>query len=219
MIFLIKRYTILSLLFLIPALGIGQSGTIKGKVTNEKNNEPLPFTNIIIDGKPTQGATSDIDGNFTISGVEPGYVKIVASSVGYKKIITEDFLVTKAHPVFVTIAMKELVVSLEEVEVRPDVITRKEESPVSMQTRTIQEIERSPGSNRDISKVIQSLPGVASTPAFRNDIIIRGGGPSENRFFLDSVEIPYINHFSTQGASGGSVGIINVDFVRDVELY
>lgn len=219
MIFLIKRYTILSLLFLIPALGIGQSGTIKGKVTNEKNNEPLPFTNIIIDGKPTQGATSDIDGNFTISGVEPGYVKLVASSVGYKKIITEDFLVTKAHPVFVTIAMKELVVSLEEVEVRPDVITRKEESPVSMQTLTIQEIERSPGSNRDISKVIQSLPGVASTPAFRNDIIIRGGGPSENRFFLDGVEIPYINHFSTQGASGGPVGIINVDFVRDVELY
>lgn len=219
MIFLIKQYTILSLLFLIPALGIGQSGTIKGKVTNEKNNEPLPFTNIIIDGKPTQGATSDIDGNFTISGVEPGYVKLVASSVGYKKIITEDFLVTKAHPVFVTIAMKELVVSLEEVEVRPDVITRKEESPVSMQTLTIQEIERSPGSNRDISKVIQSLPGVASTPAFRNDIIIRGGGPSENRFFLDGVEIPYINHFSTQGASGGPVGIINVDFVRDVELY
>lgn len=219
MIFPVKRYTILCLLFLIPALGIGQSGTIKGKVTNEKNNEPVPFTNIIIDGKPTQGATSDIDGNFTISGVEPGYVKLVASSVGYKKIITEDFLVTKAHPVFVTIGMKELVISLEEVEVRPDVITRKEESPVSMQTLTIQEIERSPGSNRDISKVIQSLPGVASTPAFRNDIIIRGGGPSENRFFLDGIEIPYINHFSTQGASGGPVGIINVDFVRDVELY
>jgi hypothetical protein len=219
MIFPVKRYTLLSLLFLIPALGIGQSGTIKGKVTNEKNNEPVPFTNIIIDGKPTQGATSDIDGNFTISGVEPGYVKLVASSVGYKKTITEDFLVTKAHSVFVTIGMKELVVSLEEIEVRPDVITRKEESPVSMQTLTIQEIERSPGSNRDISKVIQSLPGVASTPAFRNDIIIRGGGPSENRFFLDGVEIPYINHFSTQGASGGPVGIINVDFVRDVELY
>lgn len=215
----LKRYTLLGLLFLTPALLIGQNGIIKGKVSNEKNNEPIPFTNIIIDGKPTQGATSDIDGNFTIANVEPGYVRLVASSVGFKKVITEDFLVTKAHPVFVTIGMKELVVSLEEVEVRPDVITRKEESPVSMQTLTIQEIERSPGSNRDISKVIQSLPGVASTPAFRNDIIIRGGGPSENRFFLDGIEIPYINHFSTQGASGGPVGIINVDFVRDVELY
>ncbi len=210
-------FTLLLFLFTVPVLA--QNGTIKGKVTNHKNNEPIPFTNIIIDGKPTQGTTSDIDGNFAITNVAPGYVKLVASSVGFKKFITEDFLVTKAYPVFISIPMDELVVNLEAVEVRPDVITRKEESPVSMQTLTIQEIERSPGSNRDISKVIQSLPGVASTPAFRNDIIIRGGGPSENRFFLDGIEIPYINHFSTQGASGGPVGIINVDFIRDVDLY
>lgn len=211
-------YLILILLFL-TSVALAQNGVIKGKVTNHKNNEPIPFTNIIIDGKPTQGTTSDIDGNFTITNVTPGYAKLVATSVGFKKFITEDFLVTKAYPVFVNINMDELVISLATVEVRPDVITRKEESPVSMQTLTIQEIERSPGSNRDISKVIQSLPGVASTPAFRNDIIIRGGGPSENRFFLDGIEIPYINHFSTQGASGGPTGIINVDFIRDVELY
>ena len=88
-----------------------------------------------------------------------------------------------------------------------------------MQTLSIQEIEKDPGSNSDISRVIQVLPGVASTLAFRNDIIVRGGGPGENRFYLDGVEIPYINHFSTQGASGGPVGIINVDFIREVNLY
>ena len=196
-----------------------QTGTVKGRVLNHKNNEPIPFTNIIIDGKPTLGTTSDPDGYFTLNNVEPGYVKLAASSVGFKKFITEDFLVTRAHPVYLDILMDELVISLEAVEVRPDVITRKEESPVSMQSLTIQEIERSPGSNRDISRVIQSLPGVASTPSFRNDIIIRGGGPSENRFYLDGIEIPYINHFSTQGASGGPTGIINTDFIRDVELY
>lgn len=207
-------------LLLIPSLmATAQKGVIKGVVTNHKNNEPIPFVNLIIDGKPGQGATSDMDGKFTITNVEPGYVRLVASSVGYKRFYTEDFLVTNAHPVFIDVEMDELVINLDAVEVRPDVITRKEESPLSMQTLTIQEIERSPGSNRDISKVIQSLPGVASTPAFRNDIIIRGGGPSENRFYLDGIEIPYINHFSTQGASGGPVGIINVDFIRDVELY
>jgi hypothetical protein len=66
---------------------------------------------------------------------------------------------------------------------------------------------------------LQSFPGVASTPAFRNDLIVRGGGPSENRFYLDDVEIPNLNHFATQGASGGPVGIINVDFIREVEFY
>ena len=49
-------------------------------------------------------------------------------------------------------------------------------------------------------------------------MIVRGGGPNENKFYLDNVEIPYLNHFSTQGASGGPVGIINVDFVREVDF-
>ena len=93
------------------------------------------------------------------------------------------------------------------------------ESPVSLQRISIKEIEKSPGGNRDISKVIQSYPGVASTPAQRNDVIVRGGGPSENTFYLDEIEIPNINHFATQGASGGPVGIINADFLREVDLY
>jgi hypothetical protein len=67
--------------------------------------------------------------------------------------------------------------------------------------------------------VIQSFPGVSTTVSFRNDLIVRGGGPSENRFYLDGIEIPNLNHFSTQGSSGGSVGIINVDFIREVKYY
>jgi len=217
-VFLIFQLMAMLFLFAHP-LAYSQSGTVKGRVLNQKNNEPVPFANIIIDGDPTRGVTSDVDGNYSFTGVTPGYIRLVASSVGFNRFITEDFLVTRSHPVFIDIMMNESVIDLEAVEVRPDVITRKPESPVSMQTLTIQEIERSPGSNRDISRVIQTLPGVASTPSFRNDVIVRGGGPSENRFFLDGIEIPYINHFSTQGASGGPVGIINVDFIRDVELY
>jgi len=196
-----------------------QTGIVKGRVYNHKNNEPVPFTNIIIDGKPTQGATSDADGNYAISGIAPGYIRLLVSSVGFKTFTSEDFLVTNSRTTNVDISMDESVTTLEQVEVRPDVVGRKDESPVSMQTLTIKEIERSPGSNRDVSKVIGSLPGVASTPAFRNDLIVRGGGPSENRYFLDGVEIPYFNHFSTQGASGGPVGIINVDFIREIEFY
>ncbi len=214
-----KKY-ILTLLFLIcSSILFAQTGIIKGRVFNHKNNEPLPFANIIIDGKPTQGATSDIDGNYTITKVAPGYVQLVVTSVGFKKQTTDDFLVTNNQTSDMDIGLDELVTTLNEVEVKPSVVQRNEEVPVSLQKLTIQEIERSPGSNRDISKVIQSLPGVASSPSFRNDVIVRGGGPSENRFYLDGVEIPYLNHFSTQGASGGPVGIINVDLIREVQLY
>lgn len=206
------------LAFFMPLLMAAQSGRIEGRVFDAKNNEPLPFTNIVIFGTNI-GAVSDLDGKFLFTGVEPGFIKLAATSVGYEKYISEDFLVTNAKTVFVNLPMVETSIKLDEVVVRASPFVRDQESPVSLRRLNISEIERNPGSNRDISKVIQSLPGVSVTPAQRNDVIVRGGGPSENTFFLDGIEIPTINHFSTQGASGGPVGIINVDFIREVNFY
>jgi len=206
------------LVFIMGLSVFGQSGIIKGRVFNSSSNEPLPFTNLIIEGTAA-GSTSDIDGNFVFTGVKPGFAKLSVSSVGFEDYITEEFMVTNAKPVFLDIPLKEKTVQLKQVEIKASPFRKTEESPVSMRTLAISDIEKNPGGNRDISKVIQALPGVASTPAFRNDIIIRGGGPSENRFYLDGIEIPNLNHFATQGASGGPVGIINVDFIREVDFY
>lgn len=208
----------LGILLIISTQISAQTGTIRGRVFNEKNNEPLPFTNLVIFGTNI-GSTTDLDGNFLFTGIEPGFVRLQVSAVGFEKKVTEEFLVTNARAANIDIGMREVDLQLEEVVVEASPFQRREESPVSLRRLGISEIERSPGSNRDISRVIQSLPGVAFTPAFRNDVIIRGGGPNENRFFLDGVEIPNLNHFATQGASGGPVGIINVDFIREVEMY
>ena len=86
---------------------------------------------------------------------------------------------------------------------------------------TTEEIKSNPGGDFDISKVIQALPGVgggAQGGSFRNDIIIRGGGPNENVYYLDGIEIPVLNHFQTQGSSGGPQGMLNVSFIEDVKL-
>ncbi|MFM7589328.1 MAG: TonB-dependent receptor plug domain-containing protein, partial [Bacteroidota bacterium] len=109
--------------------------------------------------------------------------------------------------------------ALQAVEVQASAFSRTDESPLSLRNIGVAEIQRNPGGNRDISKAIQSLPGVSSGVSFRNDIIIRGGAPNENRFYLDGVEVPVINHFATQGSSGGPVGIINVDMIREVDFY
>ena len=71
----------------------------------------------------------------------------------------------------------------------------------------------------NISRALRTFPGVAAIPSFRNDIVIRGGAPNENRFYIDGIEIPNINHFATQGASGGPVGMINVDLVENIDFY
>ena len=209
------------LLLIIPFcsfLSANGIGTVKGKVFNVKNNEPVPYASVLV-WETTKGAITDVEGNFNLENIEPGFYKIRVSLVGYKTYFSESFRITKATGANILVPLEEDNINLEEVVVRPSFFQKREESPVSLRTIGIDEIEKNPGGNRDISKVIQSYPGVASTPAYRNDIIVRGGGPSENKFYIDGVEIPNLNHFATQGASGGPVGIINVDFIREVNFY
>ena len=211
-------YILLQLPLLISTPLFAQQGVIEGRVFDAKNNEPVQFATVAIFGT-TIGSISDLDGNFLFTGLEPGYVELRVSSVGYEPYVSEAIQVTNAKKVFIEIPLEEANVQLEEVVIRASPFRKVKESPVSLQRISIEEIEKNPGGNRDISKVIQSFPGVAATPAQRNDVIVRGGGPSENTFYLDGIEIPNINHFATQGASGGPVGIINADFLREVNLY
>lgn len=194
------------------------NGIIEGRVVNLINNEPVPFANIILEGT-TIGSTSDIEGNFSFYGLKPGYVRLLVSSIGFETYASEDIMVTNAKKHYIEVRLNETVKQLDEIKVKASPFRKPAESPVSMRSIGIKDIEKNPGGNRDISRVIQSLPGVASTPTYRNDVIVRGGGASENRFYIDGVEIPNLNHFATQGASGGPVGIINVDFVREVDFY
>lgn len=124
-----------------------------------------------------------------------------------------------SKPTLLDFQLEENTAALGEVVIKASPFRKTEESPVSLRTIGVAEIARNPGGNRDISKVIQSLPGVTATPAFRNDLIIRGGAPNENRFYLDDMEVPNINHFATQGASGGPVGMLNVTFMKEVDFF
>jgi hypothetical protein len=213
-----NRFIVLLLSLLFGLATMAQNASLKGRVFNPINNEPVPFANVVIYGTNT-GSVTDLDGNFIFYGLIPGFVRVQVSSIGFETAITPEIMVTNARTAFINIEMNETSKTLEEISVKASPFKRDAESPVSLRSIGISEIEKNPGGNRDISKVIQSLPGVAGSVSFRNDVIVRGGGPSENRFYLDGVEIPNLNHFATQGASGGPVGIINVDFVREVDFY
>ena len=195
-----------------------QTGSIKGRIYNEINNESIPFANIILDSTQI-GTTSDENGKYLIDNLKPGVYNLTCSFVGFKTAYVYEISVSSANITDINIALSEEADLLDQVILQTNRIEKSMESPLSKQTIGATEIYRSPGSNRDISKVIQVLPGVATTATFRNDIIVRGGAPNENRFYLDGIEIPNINHFATQGSSGGPVGMINVNFIRDVDFY
>ena len=197
---------------------LSQNSVIKGKVIDATNNETIPFANVFVE-QINSGVASDFDGFYEIENLKPGLYTIKCSFVGYEPVVYAEVIVNPNKPTILDIKLIESSTSLDEVEITASPFQKSEESPVSKRTINATEIYRNPGGNRDISKVITSLPGVASTVSFRNDIIIRGGAPNENRFYLDGIEIPNINHFATQGSSGGPVGMINVNFIREVDLY
>ncbi len=209
-----------SLLMLLLSVGtlLAQQGTVKGRVYSTKNNDPLEQATVRVLGSDLSART-DIKGSFVISGVNPGFIRLIVTMLGYETTTSAEVQVVGNQISFIDIALDEASTNLAEVVVRPRVRLKRAESPLSIQTLSLKQIEKSAGTNRDISKLVQRLPGVGATDLNRNDLIVRGGGPSENVFYLDGIEIPVINHFATQGASGGIVGMINPDFVREIDFY
>ncbi len=193
--------------------------SISGRVVSDAARQPLPFVAVTVDGQPQLGTTTDADGRFTLRGVAPGMSRLIGSSLGYEIGYSEDIQISATTPP-VEIRLVQSSQRIDTIVVRPSLFRRMVESPVSMKRIGAQQIEKSPGANRDVSRIVQSYPGVSFSPSgYRNDLIVRGGSPDENKFYVEGIEIPNINHFSTQGASGGPVSILNADLIREIDLY
>ena len=198
-----------------------QGGTypVSGRVIDRLSRRPVAYAAVVLAGQERKGASTDSLGRFRIERVEPGIWRLAVSSVGYKSLTTPEYMVSAATP-FIEVELEEDAAQLEAVTVRPSPFRVTAESPVSLKVIGLREIEKSPGSNRDVSRIVRSYPGVAFSPVgYRNDLIVRGGGPAENKFYMDGIEIPNINHFATQGATGGPVSIVNADLVREISFY
>lgn len=211
-------YLLLLLIFPFSAICAQNSGSIGGYVFDARTEEPLIGVTVLLEGT-TVGAATDINGYFFIDDIPPKTYNIKASFVGFEDQTIFNYVIRSGGNPDVTFRLKESVTILGDVVVTPNPFAKTAESPLSYQSLSKTEIESYPGGNNDIAKVVQSLPGVAGSVAgFRNDVIIRGGGPSENVYYLDGVEIPNINHFATQGSSGGPVGLLNVTFFEGVKV-
>lgn len=204
----------------LPLQLMAQGFTVRGRVVDKLSRQPVPYANVSLYGNPGQGASTDSLGQFRIEHVAPGIYQLSVSCIGYKNLLSPEYIVSAKLPP-VELELEEDASQLAEVTVQAAAPFRRiKESPVSLQIIGLSEIEKSPGGNRDISRIVRSYPGVSFSPiGYRNDLIVRGGSPSENRFYMDGIEIPNINHFATQGASGGPVSILNADLIREVQFY
>jgi len=197
---------------------IRQVGTIQGIVLDGETQKPLIGANVFIKGTAL-GAAADTDGRFTILNVPVGSYVLEFQFIGYEAIRKSDVIVKPERISMVQAELKESEVQAEAVEVTAGYFAESEEQPTSSIGFSYEEIRRAPGSAGDVSRIIMSLPSIAKINDQTNNLIVRGGSPSENCFMVDNIEIPNINHFPTQGSSGGPLSLINVDLIQDVQFY
>ncbi len=194
------------------------SGNLIGRILDEQSQLPLQGVTVILEGT-TLGKASDEDGYFTFKDIPNRTYNLIVSHLGYQPQTIYNIIVKAFGTPPLQILLEESDNELDEIVVFQRPFRTSIETPLSTQTFSAVEIETYPGGNNDITKVIQSMPGISpSIGGFRNDIIIRGGAPNESVYYLDGIEIPNINHFSTQGSAGGPVGMLNVSFIREVTL-
>ena len=178
---------------------------VNGRVIDRLTREGIPYAAVMIVGTDGLGVAADSAGFFSFPLVKPGIIQFSAIQLGYRTVVTPEYKITPYTP-FLEIEMDQDPTELSASSVRPSPFLRSVESPVSVRIISLGDIDRIPGANKDVARIVRSYPGVSYSPiGYRNDLIVRGGGPSENIFHIDGIEIPNINHFATQGASGGTV--------------
>ncbi len=202
------------MLFSTNALWAAVTGTITGKVTDAKTKEALPGVNVRVMGTP-RGAATDAEGRFTIADVPADVYRLQFSLIGYETVTRTDVVVNSARPTTILQSMSEQALAGQETTVRASYFSRQLETPTSELSLSREEIRRFPGGFEDIVRTMATLPGVsqASVGGGRNDLLVRGGGPAENLYIVNNIEAPNINHFGTQGFSGGALSFVNLDFV------
>jgi hypothetical protein len=117
------------------------------------------------------------------------------------------------RPAIVNFELTVTAIELEGVVVQSDYFLRNPIEVGSIKSFSNEEIRRSAGGFEDVIRAVSVLPGVAQADPGRNDLIVRGGGPSENLYLIDGIPVQNINHFGTQGATGGPLSYVNLDFV------
>ena len=217
----IMRPYLVCLLFIsihLPLRADPLVGTINGRVLDQATQQPLPGANLAL-LELKVGTTSDSTGRFIIPRVPVGNYRIAVSLIGYERRIRADVIVRPGRISKVDIQLAQRILDMGETVVEAAYFSAPEEQSVSTINFSHEEIRRSPGSAQDISRLLQAMPSISMNNDQRNDLIVRGGSPSENLTLIDHIEIPNINHFPTQGASGGPIGLLNVDLISTTNFH
>ncbi|MFN3345722.1 MAG: TonB-dependent receptor [Chloroherpetonaceae bacterium] len=202
-----------------PTETASPTGVLEGVVIDRMTKQEIVGAKLQLLDTPF-GTTSDVKGRFRFSGLPAKTYRLKVTALDYKPLVRSDVFVGSVQSTKLTIELQlSETVSVDEVTVTADMFfTKQADLKVSTNTLSQEEVRRAPGAVEDVSRMVLILPGVSSSADNRNDLVVRGGSPIENFIFVDGIEVPNINHFGTQGATGGPIGMIDVNFLQEVNF-
>lgn len=181
---------------------------IHGLVTDE-NNEPLEFVSIRIKGTAI-GATSDLDGKYSLSVAQADTIHIIFSCIGYED--SNRRLINPQGNVGVNVKMQPKTYALNGVEV----------TDIQKQMSTVQRIDAGASrlapdaSGNGVENLLSTMAGVTSGNEMSSQYNVRGGTYDENLVYINGIEV-YRPQLVSSGQQEG-LSIINPDMVGSVDF-
>ncbi len=171
------------------------TGSIMGRLSDaEMNGEPLPFANVLIKGS-TKGATTDMEGLYSIPNLEPGTYTLAFSFVGYETLEIPNIQVVAGKITEINTELGSSAASLDEVVI--STVSRKDsEVALLLEQKRAIDIKESIGARElaklgvsDAAKATTRISGVTSSEA-SGDIFVRGLGDRYLYTTLNGLPIP-----------------------------
>ena len=206
------------LLILASNLLSNSKGNIGGEVIDSETQQPIIGANIVLVNS-NMGTATDFNGEFSIYNVPTGSYSIFISMIGYESITRTNVNINSNRTTPLKINLYQTSLIGDEIVSKAGYFEKAEDAIVSTQTIDGEEIRSDPVGAYDIQMMIHSLPSVITATDQSNEIVVRGGGPAENLFIVDNLEIPNPNHFGEVGSGGGPVNIINTEFVERIDFF
>lgn len=197
--------------------------TVRGTVVDSDTRQPLIGATVIVQGSdPIIGATTDLDGRFSLAAVPVGRIALQVRMLGYEEQTLANLLLNSAKELVLDVRLQESVTQLEEVVVsgkKGHGEVRNDMAVMSARKISVEETSRIAGGINDPARMVTVFPGVAGDPTGNNTIIVRGNSPKGVLWRLEGMEIPNPNHFADDGTTGGPINVLNSDVIDNSDFY
>ncbi len=185
---------------------------LTGIVKEKNTGEPLPFVSVVVRGT-TKGATTNVDGRFTLIDIPSDTAGLDVSYIGYKNTLL--YLTPKTNIVDLLIEMEPQSTELEQITVtaeRQELLRAAEK--VSMLKISPAKIQALPSvGEKDIFRAFQLMPGVSAANENSSGLYVRGGTPDQTLVLYDGFNVYHVEHLF------GFFSAFNPNAIKDVQLY